>query len=45
MSDAELTELLTGYPLKPHELLRDSTYRKGTGVRDQFAKLAEIRWA
>jgi CRISPR-associated endonuclease/helicase Cas3 len=33
-------ELLEDYPLKPHELLRDSTYRKNTGVLDKLAKIA-----
>jgi CRISPR-associated endonuclease/helicase Cas3 len=33
-------DLLEEYPLKPHELLRDSTYRKNTGVRDKLAKIA-----
>ena len=41
LTDDQLTELLDDYPLKPHELLRDSTYRKGTGVRDQLEKLAK----
>lgn len=35
-----LTDLLDGHPLKPHEVLRDSTFRKATGVRDQLAKIA-----
>jgi CRISPR-associated endonuclease/helicase Cas3 len=34
------TDLLEDYPLKPHELLRDSTSRKNTGVRDALASLA-----
>jgi CRISPR-associated endonuclease/helicase Cas3 len=34
------TDLLEDYPLKPHELLRDSTFRKNTGVRDALASLA-----
>src|SRR5262249_38325300 len=33
-------DLLEDYPLKPHELLRDSTFRKNTGVRDKLAILA-----
>src|SRR5262249_851044 len=33
-------DLLEDYPLKPHELLRDSTYRRNTGVRDKLATLA-----
>jgi CRISPR-associated endonuclease/helicase Cas3 len=33
-------DLLEDYPLKPHELLRDSTFRKNTGVRDALARLA-----
>jgi len=35
------TELLEDYPLKPHELLRDSTFRRNTGVRDKLLKLGE----
>lgn len=34
-------ELLEDYPLKPHELLRDSTFRKNSGIRDKLVKLAE----
>jgi CRISPR-associated endonuclease/helicase Cas3 len=34
-------ELLEDYPLKPHELLRDSTFRRSSGIRDKLAKLAE----
>ncbi len=34
-------DLLDDYPLKPHELLRDSTYRKNSGVREKMAKLAD----
>jgi len=34
-------ELLEDYPLKPHELLRDSTFRKHSGIRDKLLKLAE----
>lgn len=41
LTGEQLTELIENYPLKPHELLRDSTYRKRTGVRDQLARLAE----
>lgn len=33
-------ELLDDYPLKPHELLRDSTDRKGSGVFAQLERLA-----
>jgi CRISPR-associated endonuclease/helicase Cas3 len=33
-------DLLEDYALKPHELLRDSTYRKNTGVRDKLATIA-----
>lgn len=33
-------ELLEDYPLKPHELLRDSTFRRNTGLRDKLATLA-----
>jgi CRISPR-associated endonuclease/helicase Cas3 len=33
-------QLLEDFPLKPHELLRDSTYRKNTGVRDRLATAA-----
>jgi CRISPR-associated endonuclease/helicase Cas3 len=33
-------DLLEDYPLKPHELLRDSTYRRNTGIRDKLAVLA-----
>lgn len=40
LSDEQITSLVDDYPLKPHELLRDSTYRKKTGVRDQLAELA-----
>jgi CRISPR-associated endonuclease/helicase Cas3 len=40
LTDKELTDLLDDYPLKPHELIRDSTYRKNTGVRDQLLSLA-----
>lgn len=35
------TELLEDYPLKPHELLRDCTFRKISGIRDKLVKLAE----
>ncbi len=35
--------LLEDYPLKPHELLRDSTFRKNTGVQATLARLAEER--
>lgn len=34
-------ELLEDYPIKPHELLRDSTFRKNSGIRDKLLKLAE----
>jgi CRISPR-associated endonuclease/helicase Cas3 len=34
-------ELLEDYPIKPHELLRDSTFRKSSGIRDKLEKLAE----
>jgi CRISPR-associated endonuclease/helicase Cas3 len=34
-------ELLEYYPLKPHELLRDITFRKSSGIRDKLVKLAE----
>lgn len=34
-------ELLADYPLKPHELLRDITFRKNSGIRDKLVKLAE----
>ncbi|MEK6281738.1 MAG: type I-U CRISPR-associated helicase/endonuclease Cas3 [Acidobacteriota bacterium] len=34
-------ELLEDYPLKPHELLRDSTFRKNSGIRDKLLKIAE----
>lgn len=37
----DLEELLADYPLKPHELLRDSTDRKGSGVFAQLEKLAD----
>lgn len=40
LTNQRITQLLDEYPLKPHELLRDSTYRKNTGVRDQLVKLA-----
>src|SRR5437868_5901572 len=36
-----VTELLEDYPLKPHELLRDSTCRKNSGIRDKLVRLAE----
>jgi CRISPR-associated endonuclease/helicase Cas3 len=36
-----VAELLEDYPLKSHELLRDSTFRKNSGIRDKLAKLAE----
>jgi len=36
-------ELLEDYPLKPHELLRDITFRKASGIRDKLVKLAESR--
>ncbi|MGO8897871.1 MAG: type I-U CRISPR-associated helicase/endonuclease Cas3 [Isosphaeraceae bacterium] len=42
LTDDRLTDLLDDYPLKPHELLRDSTYRKNTGVRDQLAQLKDL---
>lgn len=32
-------ELLDDYPLKPHELLRDSTFRKNSGIRDKLIGL------
>jgi len=35
-------ELLDDYPLKPHELLRDSTYRQKTGILAKLTKIAEI---
>jgi len=35
-------ELLDDYPLKPHEVLGDSTFRKNSGIRDKLAKLAKI---
>jgi len=35
------TELLEDYPLKPHELLRDNTFRQNSGIRDKLAQLAE----
>lgn len=34
-------KLLEDYPLKPHELLRDSTFRKKSGIRDKLVTLAE----
>jgi CRISPR-associated endonuclease/helicase Cas3 len=34
-------KLLEDYPLKPHELLRDSTSRKHSGIRDKLVSLAE----
>jgi CRISPR-associated endonuclease/helicase Cas3 len=34
-------ELLDDYPLKPHELLRDSTFRNNSGIRDKLLELAE----
>jgi CRISPR-associated endonuclease/helicase Cas3 len=34
-------DLLEDYPIKPHELLRDSTFRKNTGVQATLARLAE----
>ena len=34
-------EVLDDYPLKPHELLRDSTFRKKSGIRDKLARLGE----
>lgn len=34
-------ELLEDYPLKSHELLRDSTFRKNSGIRDKLVTLAE----
>lgn len=34
-------ELLDGYPLKPHELLRDSTFRKNSGIRDKLIELGK----
>ena len=34
-------DLLDDYPLKPHELLRDSTFRKNSGIRDKLTRLAE----
>jgi len=36
-----VTELLEDYPLKSYELLRDSTFRKSSGIRDKLTKLAE----
>jgi CRISPR-associated endonuclease/helicase Cas3 len=33
-------ELLEDYPLKPHELLRDCTFRKNSGVQVTLARLA-----
>jgi CRISPR-associated endonuclease/helicase Cas3 len=36
-----VAELLEDYPLKSHELLRDSTSRKDSGIQDKLAKLAE----
>ncbi len=42
LTDDRITDLLDDYPLKPHELLRDSTYRKNTGVRDQLARLKDL---
>lgn len=41
LTNPDITDLLNDYPLKPHELLRDSTFRKNSGVRDQLAKAAE----
>jgi CRISPR-associated endonuclease/helicase Cas3 len=40
LTDEQFTELLDDYPLKPHEILRDSTYRKKSGVRDRLVTLA-----
>lgn len=34
-------ELLEDYPLKPHELLRDITFRKNSGIRDKLVTLAK----
>lgn len=34
-------ELLEDYPLKPHELLRDSTFRKNSGIRDKLVEIAK----
>lgn len=34
------TELLEDYPLKPHELLRDNTFRRSSGIKDKLADLA-----
>jgi CRISPR-associated endonuclease/helicase Cas3 len=34
-------ELLEDYPLKPHELLRDSTFRRNSGIYDKLVTLAE----
>jgi CRISPR-associated endonuclease/helicase Cas3 len=34
-------ELFDDYPLKPHELLRDSTFRTNSGIRDKLLELAE----
>ncbi len=34
-------DLLDEYPLKPHELLRDATDRKSTGVFAQLSRMAE----
>lgn len=34
-------ELLEDYPLKPHELLRDNTFRNNSGIRDKLLKLSE----
>lgn len=33
-------ELLDDYPLKPHELLRDSTFRENNGIRSKLLELA-----
>lgn len=35
------SDLLDDYPLRPHELLRDATDRKGSGVFAQIKKMAE----
>ena len=34
-------ELLEDYPLKPHELLRDITFRTNSGVRDKLVQMAD----
>jgi CRISPR-associated endonuclease/helicase Cas3 len=35
------SDLLEDYPLKPHELLRDSTFRKNSGVQVTLTRLAQ----